>query len=152
MKILWTTVALFVTGVAAAAPADFSGTWQFKAERSENAQMMAGMKYSSRISQTDAALTVHDESVFQGKQQVQETRYDLTGGSVENTSPMGDPSRTVSHWDGAHLVTQWTSPGAIAGTTVVRTETRWLSSDGRTMSVSSAREGRPPMVLVFERQ
>jgi hypothetical protein len=153
MKILWTALALlFTTMAAAAAPADFSGTWQFKVERSQGAQMMAGIEYSSHIEQTDALLTVHDVSVYQGKQQVQDIHYDLTGRSVDNASQMGDPSKTVTHWDGTRLVTQWTSPGAIAGTTVARTETRWLSDGGRTMSVSSAREGRPPMVLVFERK
>jgi hypothetical protein len=152
MKILWTAVALLATSVAAAAPADFSGAWQFKAERSQNAQGMAGIEYHTSIVQTDAQLSVHDVSVYQGQEQVQDTRYDLTGRGVDNTAPMGGPARTVSHWEGDRLVTQWTSAGAMAGTTVVRTETRWLSDGGRTMSVSSAREGRPPMVLVFERR
>jgi hypothetical protein len=154
MKILLTALTTLLATAAgpAAAPPDFSGTWAFKVERSQNAQMMAAVQYTSRIAQTPDQLTVHDVSVYQGKEQAQDTRYDLTGRSVENASPMGDPSKTVSHWEGQRLVTQWTSAGAIAGTTVVRTEIRWLSEDGSTMSVSSAREGRPPMVLVFERR
>src|SRR5271165_1766793 len=43
------------------------------------------------------------------------------------------------------------SPGAIAGTTVKRTETRYLCPDGKTMYVQSARSGKDPMILVFTR-
>jgi hypothetical protein len=153
MRVLSTILAIaFLAAAEAAAPVDFSGTWLFKPDRSENAQMMASVQYTSIIGQQGELLTVHDVSVYQGQKQARDTHYDLGGRTVDNESPMGDPSKTVSHWDGARLVTQWTSPGAIAGTTVVRTETRWLSADGKTMSVSSSREGRPPMVLVFERQ
>ena len=37
-------------------------------------------------------------------------------------------------------------------TTVVRTEVRSLSDDGQVMSVSTARDDRPPMVMVYEKQ
>ena len=46
----------------------------------------------------------------------------------------------------------WTSEGAIAGTKVMRTETRTLSEDGNIMTVSTARGDRPAMVLVYEKQ
>jgi hypothetical protein len=153
MKSFWTALATaFIATAMAATPVNFSGTWIFKPARSQNAKMMESVQYTSIIGQTDRALTMHDVSVYQGKEQVSDTNYDLTGRSVDNPSPMGDPARTVSRWDGQRLVTTWTSTGAIAGTTVVRTETRWLSDGGKTMSVESSREGRPPMVLVFERR
>ena len=65
---------------------------------------------------------------------------------------MGDRSETVSQWVDDALVTTWTSEGAIAGTEVVRTETRSLSEDGGVMTVATARGERPAMVLVYERQ
>ena len=65
---------------------------------------------------------------------------------------MGERSETISKWVDDALVTTWTSEGAIAGTEVVRTETRSLSEDGGIMTVSMARGDRPAMVLVYERQ
>jgi hypothetical protein len=157
MRISWKTVAaafIVTATAAAAAPVNFSGTWVFKPERSRNVGMMAAMQYTSVIAQTGEVLSTHDVTVFQGQAQTLDTRYDLTGRTVDNEAPppTGGQARTVTHWDGSHLVTQWSSAGAIAGTTVVRTETRWLSEDSKTMSVESAREGRPPVVLVFERK
>jgi hypothetical protein len=50
------------------------------------------------------------------------------------------------------LVTSWESEGAVAGTKVVRTETRYLSDDGKTLFLESARAGKEPMVIVFDRK
>lgn len=47
------------------------------------------------------------------------------------------------------MITDWESPGAIAGTVVKRIETRYLSPDGKTMYVESARPGKDPMIIVF---
>ena len=81
-------------------------------------------------------------STFNGRQQTSTTRFDLAGKPVPNENPMEATAETVTKWDGDSLVTTWTSPGSIAGTTSVRTETRSLSPDGRTLTVeSSRREG-----------
>ena len=136
----------------AANPPDFSGTWVFNAGKSKNIGMMAGAEYTSTITQTAKVLTVSDATVFSGQQQTHETRYDLTGATVPNDSPMGDKSQTSSHWSGNKLLTSWESDGAVAGTKVVRTETRYLSDDGKTLFLESARSGKEPMVIVFDRK
>jgi hypothetical protein len=50
------------------------------------------------------------------------------------------------------MVTTWTSPGSVAGTKTVRTETRSLSDDGRTMTVESRRGQSPAIVMVYDRK
>jgi hypothetical protein len=136
----------------AANPPDFSGTWIFNAGKSKNVGMMASAEYTSTITQTTKALTVSDTTVFNGQKQTHETRYDLTGTTVPNDSPMGEKSQTSSKWSGNKLVTTWESEGAVAGTKVVRTETRYLSEDGKTLFLESARAGKEPMVIVFDRK
>jgi hypothetical protein len=136
----------------AANPPDFSGTWIFNAGKSKNIGMMASAEYTSTITQTAKVLTVSDATVFGGQKQTHETRYDLTGATVPNDSPMGDKSQTSSHWAGNKLVTSWESDGAVAGTKVVRTETRYLSEDGKTLFLESARAGKEPMVIIFDRK
>jgi hypothetical protein len=136
----------------AANPPDFSGTWIFNAGKSKNVGMMASAEYTSTITQTTKALTVSDTTVFNGQKQIHETRYDLTGTTVPNDSPMGEKSQTSSKWSGNKLVTTWESEGAVAGTKVVRTETRYLSDDGKTLFLESARAGKEPMVIVFDRK
>jgi hypothetical protein len=138
--------------VVAANPPDFSGTWIFNAGKSKNIGMMASAEYTSTITQTPKVLTVSDTTVFSGQKQTHETRYDLTGATVPNDSPMGDKSQTNSHWSGNKLVTSWESDGAVAGTKVVRTETRYLSDDGKTLFLESARAGKEPMVIVFDQK
>jgi hypothetical protein len=64
---------------------------------------------------------------------------------------MGGSATTRSHWEGMKLVTTWESEGSVAGTTVERTETRYLSPDGATMYVESGRAGHEAMVMVFTR-
>jgi len=137
---------------AAANPPDFSGTWIFNAGKSKNVGMMASAEYTSMITQTAKVLSVTDVTVFSEQKQTHETRYDLSGATVLNDSPMGDKSQTSSHWSGNKLVTSWESEGAVAGTKVVRTETRYLSDDGKTLFLESARAGKEPMVIVFDRK
>ena len=137
---------------AAANPPDFSGTWIFNAGKSKNVGMMASAEHTSTITQTAKVLSVTDVTVFSGQKQTHETRYDLSGATVLNDSPMGDKSQTSSHWSGNKLVTSWESEGAVAGTKVVRTETRYLSDDGKTLFLESARAGKEPMVIVFDRK
>lgn len=149
-------IALLFLAVAftavAANPPDFAGTWVFNAGKSKNVGMMASAEYTSAITQTAKALTVSDTTVFNGHKQTHETKYDLSGATVPNDSPMGEKSQTSSHWSGNKLVTTWESEGAVAGTKVVRTETRYLSDDGKTLFLESARAGKESMVIVFDRK
>lgn len=144
-------LAVVFTAVAANPP-DFSGTWIFNSGKSKNIGMMASAEYTSTITQTAKVLTVSDATVFSGQKQTHETRYDLTGATVPNDSPTGDKSQTSSHWAGNKLLTSWESDGAVAGTKVVRTETRYLSDDLKTLFLESARAGKEPMVIVFDRK
>ena len=134
-QFLIAVVSLAGSIAASAAQTDFSGTWAFNTEKSQNIGMMAQMKMSLSIQQSDTALDITANSTYQGKDQDSKTHLDLTGKSVTNESPMGGPNETVSKWDGSKLVTTWTGQSAVAGKTVVRTETRSLSSDGKVLTV-----------------
>ena len=138
--------------LASAATPDFSGTWEFNAGRSKNVGMMAAMQSTAAIQQTAALLTEKDHSVMNGQPSDHETRYDLKGKDASNEDFMGVKNVTVSHWDDGKLVTTWTSEGAVSGTKVVRTETRSLSADGRTMTVESKRGSNPPIVMVYDKK
>jgi hypothetical protein len=153
-KIALIVVVFFAFALAApgANTPDFSGKWVFNAAKSKNIGMMAGAEYISTIKQSDKLLTVQDDTVFSGQKQSHETRYDLSGATVPNDSPMGEKAKTTSNWEGNKLVTSWETDGAIAGTKVVRTETRYLSDDGKTLFLESARAGKEPMVIVFDRK
>lgn len=142
---------LTMSGVALA-ESDFSGTWILNTSKGENLGMVAAIKETLSVEQTAEQLSVTHVSVFQGKESSREVNYDLKGTPVTNYAAMGDKSETVSQWQGDQLVTTWTSEGAIAGTSVTRTETRSLTEDGSAMSVATARADRPQMVLVYERQ
>ena len=143
---------VFVLAAPAANTPDFSGTWIFNASKSTNVGMMVSAQLTSTIKQTPKMLTVRDDSIFNGQKQSQETRYDLTGGPASNDSPMGEKAKTVSKWDGNRLVTNWETEGAVAGTKVLRVEVRYLSEDGKTLFLESARAGKEPMVIVFDRK
>ena len=127
------------------------GKWTFDPAQGKNLGMMAGMKIHTTIVQSQSELTVEDASDFNGQQDTQRTVYDLTGKPISNTPIMGGTATTSSRWDGDHLVTEWKSGGSIAGTTVTRIETRYLSPDGNTMFVESSRSGHDLIVMVFRR-
>jgi len=145
-------VLLSMTSVAGTVP-EFTGSWEFNVGKSKNAGMMAAMKITETIRQTDSSLDVLTHSRFQGAEQDFKTHYDLTGKTVINESPMTGSSQTVSGWDGGRLVTNWTSPSpAAGGGNVVRRETRSLSADGNTMTIESVRGSNPPIVMIFEKK
>jgi hypothetical protein len=141
-------------GVAFAAEhANFSGSWEFNAEKSNNVGMMSQMKMIQTIEQSETVLDVHTHATFQGKDDDSKTHYDLTGKPASNESPMGGPAETVTKWQAGKLVTTWTSESAVAGgPKVVRNETRSLSADGKTMTVESVRGSSPALVMVFEKK
>jgi hypothetical protein len=128
-----------------------AGKWTFDPAQSKNIGMMAGMKIHTIIALSPSELTVDDHSDFNGQMDAQHTTYDLTGKTVTNTPIMGGTATTRSHWEGARLITEWESPGSIAGTVVKRTETRYLSPDGATMYVESSRSGQDSLLMVFTR-
>jgi hypothetical protein len=110
------------------------------------------MQLTSTVQQTASLVTIKDESKFMGQESIRNTRYDLGGKPAPNQNFMGENAETVTRWVGDKLVTTWKTEGAIAGTTVIRTETRSLSSDGKTMTLESVRGSNPPVVMVFDRQ
>ena len=138
--------------VSAQDTADFSGTWELNTKKGENLGMVAAIQETLVIVQTPDEMKLDFSDTFQGNTTTRQVTYDLSGDPVENFAAMGDRSETVSELTGLTLLTTWTSEGAIAGTTVVRTETRTLAEDGQTMTVSSARGDQPPMVMVYEKQ
>jgi hypothetical protein len=144
---------LTATGAFAQKHTDFSGAWQFNVEKSKNVGMMAQMKMIQTIEQSDTSLDTTTHSTYQGRDEDSKTHYDLTGKAAMNESPMGGPAETISKWDGAKLVTVWTSESAVAGgPKVVRRETRSLSADGKSMTVESVRGSNPAIVMVFEKK
>jgi hypothetical protein len=145
-------VVAFTAAMASAPPTDFAGTWVFNPSKSTNVGMMAAADLVSTVTQTAAQLVVRDDGSLNGSSRTHETRYDLTGASVANESPMGEPAHTTTKWVGKTLVTKWESEGAVAGTTTVRTETRSLSPDGKTMYLESSRGDAAAMVIVFDRK
>ncbi|HWG37434.1 MAG TPA: hypothetical protein VN690_06915 [Terriglobales bacterium] len=146
-------LSLFLTAPLLAPPS-FAGTWVLNPAKSRNLGMMARMADTVTINQSSEALVVRDDSEMNGSKMSRVTRYDLTGKSVANTSPTGDPAHTVSHWDGAQLVTTWETEGSVAGSVHRRTERRYLSQDGRTLfEVSETAPGDPKaLMLVFDRR
>jgi hypothetical protein len=154
MKSLLTLFLVIVLNgpVLAASTSALTGTWIFKADKSKGVGMMSAVAITAVITQTGSELKIHETTVSQGKEQTHDNTYDAAGDPKANESPMGDKSSTVSHWDGDKLVTTWTAPGAVSGTTVVRTETRSVSADGKTMTVEWGRDGKAGMMMVFERQ
>ena len=151
-RFLIPALCLFAMTALAAKHTDFSGSWQLNAEKSKNIGMMAQMKMTQVIMQSDSAIDLTIHTTFQGRDGESKTHYDLNGKPVANELPMQGPSETVSKWDGTTIVTTWTSESAVAGgPKLVRTETRSLSSDGKTMTVESVR-GSNSVVMVFDKK
>jgi hypothetical protein len=134
---------------AASAQTTFSGNWKFSPAQSKNVGMMAQAQIQTMVTQSKTRLVVDDKSVFNGQGDMQHTVYDLTGEPASNRLIMAGQATARTHWEGARLITEWESAGAIAGTTIRRVETRYLSADGKTMYVESARLGKDPMIMVF---
>jgi hypothetical protein len=131
---------------------DFSGTWVLNTAKGKNIGMMAAVQETIVVRQSADTLTVESTSTFQGNTTKRTVNYDLKGNAVDNEGAMGGKAETVAKWDGDKLVVTWTSEGAIAGTKVVRTETRSLAADGRTMTVVSQRGDNPAMEMVYEKK
>jgi hypothetical protein len=133
------------------APADFRGVWILNTDRGENLGMMKAVNETIVATQNADSITFDMTDVFAGMTTTRTIVYDLNGAVMQNKAAMGAESETVTRWDGEKLVTTWTEEGAIAGTETQRTETRWLSEGGKTLSVSMVRGDNPPLVFVFEK-
>jgi len=142
-------IGLLMLAAFAAPPPNFSATWVFNREKSKNLGMMPPMKMTQTIEQSASSFDVTLDTTFLGNHHQTKTHYDLSGKTVQNDSAMAGPSDTVSQWQGDKLVTTWTGKNDPKS---VRTETRWLSPDGKTMTVESVRGANPPAVMVFDRQ
>jgi len=143
---------LMAAPVYARAATDFSGTWVLDTSRGENLGMVAAIKQTVVITQTPQKMILDVTSSFMGKTNTRRVIYDLGGSSTANETAMGVKSETVASWKDDRLVAVWTSAGAVSGSSVVRTETRWLSEDGRTMTVSTARGNKAPRIMVYDRK
>jgi hypothetical protein len=152
MNAIRVLVGIVLLTIPVIAQSNFAGKWELNTTLSKNIGMMAQMKLSATVKQTRDELAIANASSFNGADQTSELRFDLTGKPVPNKNPMEATAETVSKWDGNNLVTTWTSEGSVAGTKSVRTETRSLSGDGRTLTVESKRGNAPAMVMVFERK
>jgi hypothetical protein len=140
-----------MAGAAVAAP-NFSGTWTFNPAKGQNLGMVAAVQETIVIAQTPEKVTIDYASTFQGETNKRQANFDLSGKPVMNPGAMGGESETVAQWSGDKLVTTWTSEGAIAGSTVTRTETWSLSGDGQAISVESVRGTSPPRIMVYEKK
>jgi hypothetical protein len=142
-------VSFFAVVLAAATKPDFTGSWQFAPKQSKNIGMMAGMSMLATITQTAGNVTVTydvsptDRTIM---------RFDLSGKSVDNPTQMGGRAQTTSALTDKELVTLWTTEGAVAGTTVTRTETWALSPEGKLLTITSVRGKNTPVVMVFEKR
>ena len=152
ISILLTYVLGLTLGAAAMAAPDFSGDWVFNNEKGENLGMVKSVKESVVIGQTAEKLTLDFTSTFMGSTTKRQVNYDLTGKPVPNQGAMGDKATTVARWDGDSLVVTWTSEGALPGSKNEKVETRTLSTDGKVMSVATARPNKPTMILVYEKK
>lgn len=152
ISLLGAALSLVSLTLVAAEPPDFSGTWEFNPAKSENVGMMSQMKMTATVRQSPAAFDITTHSSFMGKDSESKTHFDLTGVPTTNDAPMAGPNETVSKWDGNKLVTTWKGPSAVAGQTVIRTETRSLSTDGKEMTVASVRGSSQALVMVYEKK
>ena len=136
----------------AAGPTDFSGTWELNTDKGQNLGMVKAVDETDVVTQSADKLVIDITSKFMLKNSKRQVSYDLTGKPVPNEGAMGDKAQTVAKWADGKLVVTWTSEGAVAGSSTVKTETRWLSADGNEMSVETARANKPAMVLVYDKK
>ena len=137
---------------AIAANPDFSGTWVLNTDKGKNLGMVKAVSETATIKQTPEKIVIDFATTFMLKTTDRKVTYDLAGKPVPNEGAMGDKAETVARWDNGRLVVTWTSEGAVAGSRTVKTETRTLSVDGKSMAVENARAGKDTMELVYDRK
>ena len=137
---------------AIAANPDFSGTWVLNTDKGRNLGMVKAVSETATINQTPEKVVIDFATTFMLKTTNRKVTYDLAGKPVPNEGAMGDKAETVARWDNGKLVVTWTSEGAVAGSRTVKTETRTLSADGKSMTVENVRAGKDTMELVYDRK
>lgn len=142
---------VFATSAIAANP-DFSGTWVLNTDKGKNLGMVKAVSETATIKQTPEKVVIDFATTFMLKTTDRKVTYDLAGKPVPNEGAMGDKAETVARWDNGKLVVTWTAEGAVAGSKTVKTETRTLSADGKSMAVENVRAGKDPMELVYDRK
>lgn len=136
----------------AADPPSFAGNWVLNTKKGENLPMGGAVAETVTIAQTAKSMTLDFTYVFMGKTTLNKVTYDFSGKTVQNAGPMGDKADTVAKWAGGKLVVVWTGESAILGNKTEKTESRELAADGKTMTVTTTRGTKPPMITVYERQ
>lgn len=147
-KLFLLLAALAWSGVVPAA-GDFSGAWVLNTDKGENLGMVSMVDQTLVVTQSETEVVLDYTNEFMGTHKRLVT-LDLGGSEVENPAAMGDPSKTVSAWDGDSLVTTWMTE-RLLGDPLESTETIAMAEDG-TMIISTERAEKPTMVLVYERQ
>jgi hypothetical protein len=145
---LWASLSV----AAVAGNPDFSGTWQLNTDKGENLGMVKAVNETVTIRQTASEIVMDFTSKFMLQTTKRQVRYDLAGKPVPNEGAMGDKASTTVRWADGKLVATWAAEGAIPGTQNLKTETRSLSADGKTMTVINERKGKPAMIMVYEKQ
>jgi len=143
---------LILATSAIAANPDFSGSWVLNTDKGRNLGMVKAVSETATINQTPEKVVIDFATTFMLKTTDRKVVYDLAGKPVPNEGAMGDKAETVARWDNGKLVVTWTSEGAVAGSKTVKTETRTLSADGKSMTVENVRAGKDPMELVYDRK
>lgn len=143
--------ALALGATAQSAP-DFSGTWVLNTSKGKNLGMVAAIKETVVIRQTADKFVAEHTSTFMLDTTKRTVTYDLAGKPVPNEGAMGDKADTVAKFEDGRLVVTWTGEGAVAGSKSVKTETRSLSADGKTMTVVNSRPNKDPMEMVYDRK
>ncbi|MCC5794684.1 MAG: hypothetical protein JJT85_08100 [Chromatiales bacterium] len=141
-----------LAGAAAQALPDFSGTWVLDPAQGGDPGHGAAVQETLEITQTPTALVVTHLEIVQGRTRKRTVTYDLTGSPVNNEQARGEVSETITSVVGDELMTTWTSEAAQPGRQTTRTETRALSTDGRTMTVTLVGADQPPRVRVYLQQ
>lgn len=139
-------ILLVATAANAQAKPDFSGTWKFDAAHSDQQMSPPGMQLPPDpqqlvITQSAGELTIDDGT---------KSTFKLDGSDSTN-SMHGIPVVTRTAWEGASLVTRGTVTAP--NMTVDYSDTRVLSADGHTMTVTHhgkiANLGEATRKLVF---
>jgi hypothetical protein len=156
---LYLALALTVPAAAATAQTpDFSGTWKVNVIKSDAPPARGGQQIDMSnlmltITQTAEMLTI----VQSGMGPERTASYYLDGRESTNAGMRGGEMKTTSKWDGATLVTEGTANVQTqqGATTMSWFETRSVSDDGKTMTVSTTTDspmGKRTMKRVFEKQ
>ena len=147
---------LLFTGLApalAADPPSFAGTWVLNTKKGENLGMMSAVKETVKIAQTPQKLTIESSAGFMGTTTRAHGHLRPRRQGRQQRGPDGQPRR--HRGEVGRQASSWSrgpSPARSPAARSEKVETRELSADGKTMSVTTTRGTKPPMVMVYERQ